>query len=266
MNYRQRVNPFTFEGVLEVLKRNALRACVTISAGILISLIFYYRVQAVYSSEMKIFIPSNYLSLLARSQGAPMIPDAELDSYRIALVRSVLSDPFLDGLGERYDIFREALDAPKHSIERQSFRTRFSIESSSSSNVKISVTGSSPEEASGILDDTLKEIRKVLLHRITVENDLSEDKVASIIQEPSIPEMPLSPHKKDFVLIGFFLGVLTALCQLVYHEYKLSQFLYPEEIAAVLGVEFLGELPEVSRVNWLYLIDHVKSSRQKLLT
>lgn len=265
MKHTRRVNPFTIEGLFEILRRNVQAACITISIGILVALIFYYRTPRIYNADMRVLIPTSFFTNTGALNDGINTPDSEIEAYRLIYAKDTLSDYFLDTLGERYNLFDLALDDPKHSIERQELRLKFQILVSAQSTIEVSITAATGEEAASMLEDYFKELLKVLRRKAGNSEEIADSALATLIEEPVIPDTPIYPHVWDYINAGFALGLLVALCQLIYREYRMTQFLFPEEVATYLGIEFLGDLPEISRLEWLYLLDHVRAAQQKLI-
>lgn len=262
----RRVNPFTLEGFLEVLRRNLQAVSVTVCIGVLIALIFYYRTPRTYGSEITVLIPTGFFAASGQLTDGANTPDSELDAYRLIYAREVLNDNFLDTVGELYNVFEYALDDPKHSLERQAFRARFQISIASQSTIRIATTSGTAHEVAEMLNDYFKELLKVLRQKIPSEGDVPAKSLATLMEGPEVPYAPLTPNIWDFLNVGIMLGLLVGLFQLMYREYRITQYMFPEEVATFLGIDFLGELPQISRLEWLYLLDHVRAAQQKLIT
>lgn len=109
-------------------------------------------------------------------------------------------------------------------------------------------------------------IQKLSNLRISISLIKSEKGFVKVIDEPTFVETPVSPDRFEYLRYGFALSLIAALLQTILSEYRRMQFYSPEEIAEVLGVKFLGELPSPPLVEWRYLLEASKILKeQKLL-
>lgn len=87
--------------------------------------------------------------------------------------------------------------------------------------------------------------------RISDAMDAKKISSVSLIEPARPPLKPVSPKKRLNILLGFFLGLVGALCLAFFSEYLNDSLERPEDVEEYLGVPVLTSIPELKKqLHW----------------
>lgn len=149
--------------VFDILRRNILRFIFCILTVSIISYSFSWLISPKYKAKAVISIESAYFHFpLFNEFIAGPVETGEYRSLRESLIRSSLSNDFLDELGERYNIFKSSKDTNLRRRERAELLNAIEYYSFNVTNFQINIINTDPIVAYNMTKDVVSQILKTL--------------------------------------------------------------------------------------------------------
>lgn len=132
------------------------------------------------------------------------------------------------------------------SLSSQTAEAPTSTESDEGGVESIFLSHPSREASQEIVDELLKKIASLstVLH---MQPPPGQSPFVDIVEHPRVPLAAFSPNRMQFALIGAAFGLISTMSIAVVFEIRRASKINPNEAAAFLNVQLLGELPDLPR-------------------
>jgi uncharacterized protein involved in exopolysaccharide biosynthesis len=154
----------SFQDILGFIGRNWIVTVVlcVISTGLGVGATFL--VEKRFRSQVVFDIPSSYFKNPLVSEFVPDSSDStEFGAQRQNLVKLGLNQQFLDGLAEKFNLYKSQPDTPLRTFERDEFRKRIQSFPVNQTSVQITTTAATPEVALDIANAIVEQMRLTLV-------------------------------------------------------------------------------------------------------
>ncbi len=119
---------------------------------------------------------------------------------------------------------------------------------------KVFLSPSSRVTSQEIFSDLLKKLSHLNIV-LEMERDRENVSYLGVIEQPALPTKAFFPDQIQFALIGALLGLLVSGILTTFRELQRANNFSPDQAAAFLGIELLGELPVLTARARALLLD-----------
>ena len=107
--------------------------------------------------------------------------------------------------------------------------------------LEIKYVGTDKEQSKDIVEAVTNEF-------INKSSELVADPNVKVIQEPKVPDSPISPNKKLNISIAFLLGLIVGVGGAVLLEMLDTTFKTKKQLEEIVGLPVLGVIPDTEKV------------------
>ncbi|MDZ4992189.1 capsular biosynthesis protein [Clostridium perfringens] len=214
-------------------KRWRLIALITIGATLISAILSFFVIKPQYEASTKLFIGKQ------ESQDNNAYNSSDVIMYQ-QLMKTYAE------LAKTSDLVTKAVDNAGLNFDNKQIQNVLkNLQATPSADTQIlelKYKGKNPKEALEITEAVTNEF-------ITESKKLIPNGNIQIIQDPQLPERPVSPNKKLNILIAFVLGLMVGVGVVLLLEYLDNTFKSREELEKTLELPIIGTIPDYNNLN-----------------
>jgi capsular polysaccharide biosynthesis protein len=209
-------------------KRMGLIIGITLASTIISIIISFFVLTPVYEAKMSVVI--------GKSSSGP--PTAELDySLNDVTMYQKLVKTYAEVAKSRV-VAQSTLDLMNTELEVDDLMEMVTVTPQADTQLMdITVKSIDPEEAK-------QAVSSLTIAFVKRAESLIPNTSIEILDQPELPENPVSPNKKLNVAIAFFLGLMVSIGLVFVIEYMDNTVKTKEDVEKILGLPVIGLIPE----------------------
>lgn len=218
--------------IYAIKKRWQMIASITLIFTIAVTIISFFVIKPKYESNTLLFVGKDNTGTQTQNQ--------QTDANDIQMYQKLLKT--YAAVITTEDMISKAMNDANIDVSSEKILGGLTVTPETDTQIiEIKYVGTDKKQAKDIVEAVTNEFIKKSSELVAGPN-------VKVIQEPKVPDSPISPNKKLNISIAFLLGLIVGVGGAVLLEMLDTTFKTKKQLEEILGVPVLGVIPDTEKV------------------